>query len=172
MIPPLSDVLTLPIIQPIPLLEGSEIGLYSVERGRAVKGQGHIPCAGGRFSKKREFMECSKTSKMKVRNCTEILHREVRVGCLGLALMTRALPSWPWALPLGTRARGLGFKPVPWLCLGDLRTVFVASGSALGDLLRLCPWASRPCLGESRVRNIWRVVDESVEGGDNHPPNI
>ncbi len=73
-------------------------------------------------------MECFKIGKMKVRNCIEILHREVPVGCLGLALVTRVLRLWPPALPLGTRcARGLGFEAMtclwPWLCLNNLTAI-------------------------------------------------
>ncbi len=94
---------------------------------------------------------------MKVRNCAEIMHREVCMGCLGLASVTRALRSWPWAPPLGTCcARGLGFEAMPWLCLGDLRAALVALGSILGDSLRLCPRASRPCLGLASVTRALR----------------
>ncbi len=104
-------------------------------------------------------MECSKTGKMNVRNCTEIQRREVCVGCLGLALVTRALRSWPRALPLGTRCtRGLGFKAMPRLCLGDSRAALVAPGFkampqvCLGDLrAALVASASRPCLGFALV---------------------
>jgi hypothetical protein len=104
-------------------------------------------------------MECSKTGKMKVRNCAEILHREVRVGCLGLALMTCVLCSWPWAPPLETCcAHGLGFKAIPRLCLGELRAALVASGSALGDLLHFCPRALTPCLGFALVNRVQGMV--------------
>ena len=101
------------------------------------------------------FMACSKMVEMKVRNCTEILHREVCVGCLDLALVTCVLRSWPWAPPSGTRcARGLSFEAMPRLCLGDLHAALMALGSALGDSLRLCPRALRPCLGFALVTRV------------------
>jgi hypothetical protein len=133
--------------------------LYLVEGGMAVEGVEKPSMHVWKVLKNEVFMECSKMGKMKVRNCTEILHRKVRVGSLGLASVTCALCSWPQALPLGTRwARGLGFEAMPWLCLGDSRAALVALGSALGDSLLLCPRALRPCLSFALVTCTLRLL--------------